>query len=96
MDMELWQPHQIEQDQCLEAQVGPLQLWLRRKGDELHIAAERQTDLENLTKIIAPKLLDGQERDDLDWGRWVYDKCKEIVLAPTTPDRPVVVRPGCR
>jgi hypothetical protein len=93
MDMELWQPHRIGHGQCLEAQVGPLQIWLRRKGDELHIAVERQTDSEDLTNIIVPKLLDGEEPAGLDWGRWVYDKCKEIVLTPVTPDRPVVVRP---
>jgi len=92
-DIELWQPHKIEDGQCLEAQIGPLKLWLRRKGDELHIASERQTDLENLMKVTAPKLLDGQESDGLDWGRWVYDKCNEVVLTPLTPDRPVVVRP---
>ena len=92
-DNEVWQPHKIEDGQCLEAQVGPLRLWFRRKRDELHIASERQTDSENLTKVIAPNLLDEQETGDLEWGRWVYDKCKEIVLTPVTPDRPVVVRP---
>jgi hypothetical protein len=92
-DTELWQPHRIEQGQCIEAQVGPLQLWLRRKGDEVHIASERRTGSENLLKITVPKLLDAQEPDDLDWGRWVYEKCNEVVLTPVTPDRPVVVRP---
>ena len=93
VDMEVWQSNRIEDGQCLEVQIGPLQLWLRRKGDELHIASERQTDLENLTKATPPKLLVGQEPDDLDWGRWVYEKCNEVVLTPVTPDRPVVVRP---
>jgi hypothetical protein len=93
MDTELWQPHHIEQGQCLEAQVGPLKLWLRRNVDEVHIAVKHSTDSEDFTKTVAPKVLSGQEPDGLDWGRWVYDKCKEIVLRPVTPDRPVVIRP---
>jgi hypothetical protein len=30
IDIEIWEPHQIERGECLEAQVGPLQLWLRK------------------------------------------------------------------
>ena len=93
MDMELWQPHRIQQGQCLGAQVGPLKLWLRRKGDELHIAVKRQTDSDDLKKAVAPHLLNEKEPVGLEWGRWVYGNGQEVVLIPVTPDRPVVVRP---
>ena len=93
MDVELWKPHRIQQGQCLEAQVGPLKLWVRRKGDELHIAVRRLTDSNDLTKALAPQIASEQEPVDLDWGRWVCKNCKEVVLTPVTPDRPVVVRP---
>ncbi|MGB2806737.1 MAG: DUF432 domain-containing protein [Sedimentisphaerales bacterium] len=94
MDMELWQPHRIQQGQCLEAQVGPLKLWLRRKGDELHIAVGRQTDSDDLTKAIAPQLASEQEPADLDWGRWIVrEEMNTFQLLPIMPDRPVVVHP---
>jgi small-conductance mechanosensitive channel len=35
IDIEIWEPHQIERGECLEAQVGPLQLWLRKIMQEI-------------------------------------------------------------
>ena len=91
--MELWQPHQIEQDQCLEAQVGPLQLWLRRSGDEIRIASKHRKDTESLLKAVPLHPAAERKPAGLDWSRWVCGDCDQIGLMPVTPDRPVVVRP---
>jgi len=93
MDMELWQPHQIEQDQCLEAQVGPLQLWLRRSGDEIRIATKHRRDIESLVKAVPLHPAAERKPAGLDWSRWVCGSCDQLLLTPVTPDRPVVVRP---
>lgn len=93
MDIELWQPHRIEQDQYLEAQVGPLQLWLRRSEDEIHIAKKYRKDSESLVKATAPHAASERKPAGLDWCRWVCGSCEQILLTPVTPDRPVVVRP---
>ena len=92
-EMDLWEPHRIEQDQCLEAQVGPLQLWIRRSGDEIHIASKHRKDSESSTKATALRVASERKPAGLDWGRWVCGNCGQVLLTPTTPDRPVVVRP---
>lgn len=94
IDMEIWEPHQIEQAQYLEGQVGPLQLWLRRSGDEIHIAVKHRRDSESQTKAFALRVAGERRPAGLDWSRWVCgDDCDRILLSPLTPDRPVVVRP---
>ena len=94
IDTALWQPHHIEQGQCLEAQAGPLDIWLRRKGDELHIAVVRRTASKYLNRSAAPRTTAGDEPAGLDWSRWVCGPdCEQVLLVPVTPDRPVVVRP---
>lgn len=94
IDMEAWEPHRIEHGECLEAQVGPLHLWLRKSGDEIHIATERRKDTESLTRISAFQAVTELKRTRLDWGRWVCgEECNKVALTPVTPDRPVVVRP---
>jgi len=94
VDMEVWKPHQIKPGECLEAQVGPVLIWLRKSGDEIHIATRHQEDDESLTKAGGLRVLSEQEPVGLDWSRWVCgDECSEVCLAPVMPDRPVVVRP---
>ena len=93
MDMELWQTHLIEQDQCLEAQVGPLQLWLRLSGDEIRIATKHRRDTESLVKTVPLHPAAERKPAGLDWSRWVCGSCNQVLLTPVTPDRPVVVRP---
>jgi hypothetical protein len=94
IDMEVWEPRQIEHGECLEAQVGPLQMWLRKNGDEIHIATKHRKDTANLTKVSAFRAVSELKPTGLDWGRWVCgDECSNVVLTPVMPDRPVVVRP---
>ena len=94
IDMEVWRPRQIKPGECLEAQLGPLQLWLRKCGDEIHIATQRKEYAENLTEAGGFRVVSEQEPTGLDWGRWVCgDECREVLLTPVMPDRPVVVRP---
>jgi hypothetical protein len=93
VDMELWQPHRIEQDQCLEAQVGPLQLWLRRSGDEIRIATKQRRDPESRLKAVPLHPAAERKPAGLDWSRWVCGSCEQVLLMPVTPHRPVVVRP---
>ena len=92
-DIGLWEPHPIEQDQCLEAQVGPLQLWIRRSGDEIHIASKHRKASDSSTKAAALSVASERTPVGLDWGRWVCGDSSRVLLVPTTPDRPVVVRP---
>jgi hypothetical protein len=94
IDMEVWKPRQIEPGECLEIQVGPLQLWLRKSGDEIHIATKHHENAESLTEAGAFRVVSELDPAGLDWGRWVCgDQCKAVLLTPVMPDRPVVVRP---
>jgi len=94
MDVGIWQPSQIEADTRYRALAGPLQLWLRRAGDELHIAVDRYPDFDahHETQPLTP--VPNSQPENLTWARWVVGKAGDTVqLVPTTPDRPLVVRP---
>lgn len=91
--MNFWESQKIVSDQCFEGQIGPLCLWLRQTGDELHIAIKRIGDNESKKEIKALELIKGSEPDDLDWGRWIIGTNEDTIkLRPLSPDRPMVVR----
>lgn len=95
MDVNLWQPYRVEVGATCRAKIGPLQLWLRRSGDELHIAVERDPDPDRHPDAypLAPQP-DAPSAEELPWARWIAGKNGDVVrLIPTTPDKPVVVRP---
>jgi len=79
---DIWEPHQIEHGECLEAQVGPLQLWVRKSGDEIHIATKHRKDIESLTKVSAFRAVSELKRTGLDWYRgnrdWVCISDKRV------------------
>ncbi|MBN2138101.1 MAG: DUF432 domain-containing protein [Sedimentisphaerales bacterium] len=91
--MDLWRPHRIEQDQCLETRIGPLKLWLRRNSDEIHIAAKYDKTTDTAKRAYPPRPAETQKFTGLDWGRWVCGDCDKVLLRPAAPDRPAVVRP---
>ena len=78
----------------MERDIGPLHLWVRREGDEWHVASEREpSDVvspgESGSAAAASRSSEGQ-----DWRRWVVgDQTSMLLLKPAMPDRPVVVRP---
>jgi hypothetical protein len=60
----------------------------------MHVATERLTaePVENGTTSFAP--VNDREHANLDWKRWVVgNACDQVLILPTLPDRPVVVRP---
>ncbi|UCG55722.1 MAG: DUF432 domain-containing protein [Phycisphaerales bacterium] len=92
--MEVWKPTTIGVDKCLQSQIGPLQIRLRRSGDEIHIATERLADPDSLTEISAPVPVSEIEGEEMDWRRWVVGSdVSTVQLTPRMPARPVVVRP---
>ncbi|MHC4329284.1 MAG: DUF432 domain-containing protein [Planctomycetota bacterium] len=94
IDMEVWKPHQIRPGECLEAQVGPALIWLRKSGDEIHIATKHHENAKSLTEPVAFRVVSELEPAGLDWSRWVCgNKCRKVLLTPVMPDRPIVVRP---
>lgn len=92
--MDVWKPFEIEPDQCFVTQIGPLKIWLRTKGDEIHIAVRRESDPDSVFLLNAPGSIRGADVEGLDWSRWVCGRDRHTVgLVPKTPCRPVVVRP---
>lgn len=92
--MTVWEKMTLEANATLRQDVGPLRLWIRRDGDEWHIAAERDPR-------GASAADEGEARGDpdvptegLEWRRWVVgEKTDTVLLKPAMPDRPIVVRP---
>ncbi len=95
MDASVWEPNQVEAGAVCCAQVGPLKLWFRRTGDELHIAVERYPDPDRHSDVraLAPESKTPSV-EELPWARWITGKNGDAIrLIPATPDKPVVVRP---
>lgn len=92
--MDVWKPFGIEPDQCVETQIGPLKIWLRRVDDETHVAVGRDASPDGTFLVNAPEPVKDTVSGGLDWSRWVCGTdWKTVKLIPKTPDRPVVVRP---
>ncbi len=94
MDGGIWQSSVIEIDASYHAAVGPLQFWLKRSGDELHIAVDRRIDPDRYLDVQSLTPASDASAAHLQWGRWVVGQAgSSVQLVPMTPDRPVVVRP---
>lgn len=94
MDVGIWQATEIAVDVVHHALVGPLELWVKRIADELHIAVERHADPDGPSEAHRLTADASATSEDLPWVRWVVGQDENTVrLAPATPDRPVVVRP---
>jgi hypothetical protein len=92
MNAKLWESLELAHEGIWCGRFGGTCLWLKRREDELHVAAQREQDQIPPSQALAP----GQPPDDetLAWRRWVISqKANRLRLAPAMPDRSVVVRP---
>lgn len=92
--MKLWEAHTLSHEQIYRAAIGPLTIWLRRINDELHVAVERESELNNSPRV---EPLDEAEPDDVErltWNRYILAAgSHRIQLRPVMPDRSLVARP---
>jgi len=91
--MNIWEPVKIDSDKTFYSQIGPLDLWLKRFQDELHIAASRLAEDQVREEVAELAPMNESEPEKLDWGRWIIGKKDTVRLVPVMPDRPIVVRP---
>ncbi len=69
---------------------GPLDLWIRRRPGEWHVASTQNHEVESRATLWE----EGAATEDLDWERWIVGgKSRAIVMRPLPPDRPVVLSP---
>ncbi len=86
----LWQPWLLTQETLYTPRVGPLQLWVEHREDELYIASRRLAAGASLPEAEGDTAIDTRE-----WQRWVCGADPlHAVLEPRLPDRPVIVRPA--
>ena len=90
--MELWKPQTIQENILYRKQIGPLILWIRKIGDELHIA--QQDEPEATAKTHAKPLTVYDEKPPkLEFSRWIVGKETNCFrFLPIVPNRPIVVR----
>ena len=88
----LWDPIPIKPGQPVYTSLGPLELWVRRTGEDWYVAF-RRCDPE--APVSAPKVVRlTRQLEELPWSRWVSSSpADRIQLVPALPDRSVVVRP---
>ncbi|WP_428386188.1 DUF432 domain-containing protein [Mucisphaera sp.] len=91
------QSQRLENLKLYRAVVGPLTIWLRREGEELFVATERDAD-ESLRHRDEPlAMADSEPPTDsaaLAWDRYILaSNSQEIGLRYLLPDRPLVARP---
>jgi hypothetical protein len=92
--MGLWDAVEAGSEQTLEAHVGPLTVWVRRRGDELHLAFDRcaAEDAHMRRRTLSPA--EAPAPEDADWIRWhAPDGPQRIRLLPALPDRSILARP---
>lgn len=93
MEQDVWSPIAIKANSIMEARVGPLRLYVRSQGEELHIAWIHNEEVDAGPMVFAVGFVE-RAPAGLDWIRWVVGTDAEnIELRPITPDRPAVVRP---
>lgn len=89
---DMWAPLALEPGRIHAPRIGPLQLWLAHRGDELHLAS-RMSDDTDAGAEPAPD--QPAEADTAAWRRWICGAGPiRIALEPRLPDRPVLVRPA--
>jgi hypothetical protein len=91
--MDVWKPQKIELGRCLQAQIGPLRLWIKRVGDELHIAVEHLGESEMRTFCRWAEAHPTDEQEGLQWSRWIVGSAREIALpGQVIPDEDLISR----
>jgi len=89
---EMWVPHALEPGKIYAPRIGPLQLWLVHRGDELHLASQVIDDTDAGAESAPDQ---PAEADATAWRRWICGaEPIQIALEPRLPDRPVIVRPA--
>ncbi len=74
----------LNDGQTIIHELDKLRLWVRRELNEIWIARQ----------IVTSTIVKSKEPDASDWTRYVLqDKVDTFELKPTTPDRPIIVRP---
>ncbi|MFU8779829.1 MAG: hypothetical protein ACNA71_02240 [Kiritimatiellia bacterium] len=85
-EVSIWGGQKLVANAVSRYRVGPLCIWLERRGDELHYAFSR--------KDIDVPLNDVEKPDHIEWSRWICGEGDlDLELKPSLPPRPVVVRP---
>ena len=95
MDMDIWQSKRVDGNAFLHWHVGPLHVYVRRAGDEWHVARRRDDASVVADEPEAAAVGTADPPEETPPERWVIGSdCEPVArLKPIMPDRPVVVRP---
>ncbi|MFP4579367.1 MAG: DUF432 domain-containing protein [Candidatus Sumerlaeia bacterium] len=94
-NLECWNRFPLKVDQWHHMHIGPASLWVIRMADEFRFALgqDEKEDLLHEYDSSAPEPC-ADPPADLDMGRWIFPNVPaEVIVSPTMPDRPIVVRP---
>ncbi|MDT8388908.1 MAG: hypothetical protein RRC34_00180 [Lentisphaeria bacterium] len=87
----IWNPIDLSGEHRIRFQFGPLDVRIKRVGDELTIGWRYDRLGETRLSLDTEP---ARWTDDVDWKRWVggaeFDR---LIFKPIMPDRPIVVRP---
>ena len=88
----LWDPVPVKPPSPVYASLGPVELWIRRMGEDWFVAYQRR---EPEVAVSPPRSLPPTAAlEELPWSRWISSGLSDqIRLVPALPDRSVVVRP---
>ena len=75
-----------------EAKLGLLRIWLKRAEEDWYVASEIASFTSR--KQLLESWFRPSRREPADWRRWVLEsRTGTVALAPSLPDRSVVVQP---
>ena len=67
--MELWKKNILEPDICFKAVIGPLSIWVKKIGDEIHIADRREPESLSNSKGESYYGISEEQPKGLKWTR---------------------------
>lgn len=86
----LWQKYKFEENGIYTTQVGNCRFWIRKLDKIWQIA---KTNL-SVTETIAGQLTKVDALDEgVDWSHHIANKHSQLHLLPSTPERPLIVKP---
>lgn len=86
----MWQKYKIEEGKIFTSKIGHSQFWIEKQNKIWHVAKLKDQDPEQSNRPLTEvdSLPDG-----VDWSYHVADKHNMLQIAPSSPDRPIIVKP---
>ena len=86
----MWQKYKIEEKKIYSGRIGKSRFWVIRSNKIWQMAKSLTDETGNDTEV--PVVINALP-ESVDWSHQIADKHNTLQILPSTPDRPIVVKP---